>query len=180
VHGCEGDIRQHCSGPGQNATKIFLCLMAYEEQLSPTCREGVLEAAKSIKAGSEATDYSLSACETDVDEYCRNVRPGEGRVVGCIKANEPQVRKACIAALKETGMWERAKESVCRLIGIDEAEGCDAASNRFRLRCVIMRAKETCRPGDQAGAIWGLPQGAQSVVIRVDAVWVSSIQCAMQ
>lgn len=109
VRGCEGDISRHCSGPGQNATKVFMCLMAYEEQLSPTCRKGVLEAALSIKAGSEAIDYSLSACETDVDAYCRNVQPGKGRVVGCIRANESNVSKACISALKETGLWEYAK-----------------------------------------------------------------------
>ena len=86
-----------------------MCLMAYEEQLSPTCRKGVLEAAMSIKVGSEAIDYSLSACETDVDAYCDNVQPGEGRVVGCIKANESKVSKACIAALKETGIWEKTE-----------------------------------------------------------------------
>jgi hypothetical protein len=57
VRGCEEDIRQHCSGLGQNATKVFICLMTYEEQLSSTCRKGVLEAAISIKAGSEAIDY---------------------------------------------------------------------------------------------------------------------------
>lgn len=109
VRGCEGDISRHCSGLGQNATKVFMCLMAYEEQLSPTCRKGVLEAAMSIKVGSEAIDYSLSTCESDVDAYCRSVQPGEGRVVGCIKANESQVSKACISALKETGLWEHAK-----------------------------------------------------------------------
>jgi hypothetical protein len=105
VRGCEKDISQHCSGLGQNTTKVFMCLMAYEEELTPACREGVLEAAMSIKVGSEAIDYSLRACETDVDRYCRDVMPGEGRVVGCIKANESKVSKACIAALKEIGIW---------------------------------------------------------------------------
>lgn len=109
VRNCEKDISQHCSGLGQNATKVFMCLMAYEEQLTPACRKGVLEAALSIKVGSEAIDYSLRACETDVDGYCRDVMPGEGRVVGCIKANESKVSKACIAALKKTGIWEHVK-----------------------------------------------------------------------
>ena len=109
VRDCEADISQHCSGLGQIATKVFMCLMAYEEQLSPGCRQGVLEAAMFIKAGSEAIDYSLSACETDVDAYCRDVMPGEERVVGCIKANESKVSKACIAALKETGIWEKTE-----------------------------------------------------------------------
>ena len=62
-----------------------------------------------IKAGSEAIDYSLSACEPDVDAYCRDVQPGEERVLGCIKANESRVSKACIAALKDNGLWERGR-----------------------------------------------------------------------
>ena len=28
VRGCEGDISRHCSSLGQNATKVFMCLMA--------------------------------------------------------------------------------------------------------------------------------------------------------
>ena len=109
MHGCDADIRAHCLGLDQNATKVFMCLMAYEDQLSPVCRKGVLETAMTIKAGSEAIDYSLSACETDVDAYCHDVQPGEGRVLGCIKANEPSISKACMAALKDTGLWEHGR-----------------------------------------------------------------------
>ena len=106
IRACDGDIGAHCSGLDQNATKVFMCLMAYEDRLSPACRKGVLETAMTIKAGSEAIDYSLSACETDVDVYCRDVQPGEGRVLGCIKANESTISKSCITALKDTGLWE--------------------------------------------------------------------------
>jgi hypothetical protein len=109
VHGCDEDIKQHCSGLGDNAPKIFMCLAAYEEYLSPACREGILEAALSIKMGAEALDYSISACEADVDAHCREVQPGEGRIVSCIKANESRVSKECIAALKETGLWNLGK-----------------------------------------------------------------------
>jgi hypothetical protein len=109
VRGCDGDIKQHCSGLGENAPKVFMCLMAYEEHLSPACREGILEAALTIKMGAEALDYSISACEADVDTHCRDVQPGEGRIVGCIKANESRVSKECISALKETGLWNLGK-----------------------------------------------------------------------
>ena len=109
VHGCDEDIKQHCPGLGQNAPKIFMCLAAYEEQLNPECKEGILEAALSIKMGAEALDYSISACEADVDTHCREVQPGEGRLVSCIKANESKVSKECISALKETGLWDLGK-----------------------------------------------------------------------
>jgi hypothetical protein len=109
VQGCEEDIKQHCNGLGGNASKVFMCLMAYEDQLSPVCKDGILEAAMTIKMGAEALDYSITACEADADTHCRDVQPGEGRIVSCLKANESKVSKACVAALKETGLWELGK-----------------------------------------------------------------------
>jgi hypothetical protein len=109
MSGCKADIQKHCDDPGDKTLKVFMCLMANEEDLSPACREGVLEAAMTIKTGSESLDYSISACESDVEAHCRGVAPGDGRIVGCIKANESRVSNACIAALKQTGLWERGK-----------------------------------------------------------------------
>ena len=105
MSGCKDDIQKYCDDLGDKTLKVFMCLMACEEDLSPTCREGVLEVAITIKAGSEALDYSVNACESDVEAHCRGVQPGDGRIVGCIKANESRVSSECKAALKQTGLW---------------------------------------------------------------------------
>ena len=110
VSGCDEDIKQHCDGLGDNTDKVFMCLAAYEEHLSSQCKQGILEAALSIKMGAAALDYSISACEADADKYCLDVQPGEGRILNCIKANESSVSKECITALKETGLWELGKQ----------------------------------------------------------------------
>jgi len=109
VTGCDVDIKEHCDGLGDNTEKVFLCLAAYEEHLSTECKNGILEAALSIKMGAAAIDYSISACEADADKYCLDVQPGEGRLVSCIKSNESKVSMECISALKETGLWELGK-----------------------------------------------------------------------
>ena len=109
VHGCDEDIKQHCDGLGDNTDKVFMCLAAYEDHLSAKCKQGILEAALSLKMGAAALDYSISACEADADNYCLDVQPGEGRLVSCIKANESKVSMECIMALKETGLWELGK-----------------------------------------------------------------------
>ncbi len=110
VQGCEEDIKAHCDGLGNNTDKVFMCLAAYEDYLSTECREGILEAAMSIKMGAAALDYSVRACEADADKYCLDVQPGNGRLVGCIKANESSVSQECVTALKETGLWEQGKQ----------------------------------------------------------------------
>ena len=106
IRGCDNDIKQHCGGLNNNAGKIFMCLTAYEEQLSEKCKLGILEAAMSVRIGAAALSYSVASCEVDVDKHCIDVQPGEGRIVNCIKANETEVSKACITALKETGLWK--------------------------------------------------------------------------
>ena len=109
IRGCREDIQKHCDHPGDKTLKVFMCLMAYEEDLSPACRAGVLEAAMTIKAGSESLDYSINACERDVEAHCPGVQPGDGRIVGCLTANESRISNECIDALKQSGLWERGK-----------------------------------------------------------------------
>jgi hypothetical protein len=109
VQGCDDDIKKHCAGLGDNADKVFMCLAAYEDHLTPACKQGILEAALSVKMGAAALDYSIRACEADADEFCLDVQPGEGRMIGCIKANESKVSEECITALKETGLWDVGK-----------------------------------------------------------------------
>lgn len=59
VSGCDEDVKQHCDGLGDNADKVFMCLAAYEEHLSTECKQGILEAALSIKIGAAALDYLI-------------------------------------------------------------------------------------------------------------------------
>ncbi len=107
VKGCDQDIREHCPGLGKKSGKIFMCLAAYEDQLTPQCKQGVLEARLAIQTGRAAIEYSVSACEADADSFCLDVQPGEGRMLKCLKANEASLSEACTTALKRTGMWDR-------------------------------------------------------------------------
>ena len=52
-----------------------------------------------------AIDYSIKACEADADKFCLDVEPGGGRIVGCLRQNEPNLDRQCVTALKETGLW---------------------------------------------------------------------------
>ena len=105
VKGCHSDAKQFCPGLPEGSQKSFMCLMAYEDKLSNPCKLGIAEAAMALKMGVAAIDYSVGACEADADKYCLDVQPGEGRIVSCIRKHEAKVSKACITALKETGLW---------------------------------------------------------------------------
>jgi hypothetical protein len=106
VRGCDADIKQHCAGLGKNAQKVFMCLAAYEDQLSQQCKQGISEATQAIKTSAAALDYSLVACEADADKHCLAVEPGQGRMLRCIKANQSEISQQCLTALKDTGLWD--------------------------------------------------------------------------
>lgn len=105
LKGCDEDAAKYCPGLDPQGKRAFMCMMAYEESLSDTCKLGIVEAAMAIKQGMAAIEYSLMSCEADADKFCLAVQPGDGAIVNCLKANEAEVSAACTTALKETGIW---------------------------------------------------------------------------
>jgi len=106
ISGCEADEQLLCPGLPHNSRKSFMCLMAYEANLSNACALGIVEAAMTLEAGMMAIDHSIKACEADADKFCLEVQPGNGRIVQCLVKNEANLAEQCVTALKETGMWE--------------------------------------------------------------------------
>jgi hypothetical protein len=109
IQSCNADAAILCPGLPLNSQKSFMCLMAYEDNLSTECKLGFLEAAMALELGVLAIEHSIEACEVDADKHCLNVKPGEGRIISCLKKNKSKLDKKCTAALKETGLWEISK-----------------------------------------------------------------------
>lgn len=102
---CDADTAILCPGLPRGSQKSFMCLMAYEDNLSIACQLGIVEAAMALEQSMMALEYSIKACEADADKYCLDVEAGEGRIVSCLRKNEARLNKACTAALKESGLW---------------------------------------------------------------------------
>jgi hypothetical protein len=110
VKGCKADADKLCPGLATNSRKVFMCLAAYEDNLSESCKLGITEAMEALEKGMVAIDRSIRACQTDADAYCLDVEPGDGRIVGCLKKNESLLAKQCVTALKDTGLWDLGAE----------------------------------------------------------------------
>ncbi|HUN56316.1 MAG TPA: cysteine rich repeat-containing protein [Smithella sp.] len=35
------------------------------------------------------------ACKADVEKFCKGVKPGEGRIIACLKGNEDRLSQSC-------------------------------------------------------------------------------------
>ena len=49
--------------------------------------------------GEQMVDYPVTACETDIENYCSQVTPGNGRLLHCMAAHEDKFSGQCEYAL---------------------------------------------------------------------------------
>jgi len=56
-------------------------------------------AGTSPSAEETLVDYLLAACETDIENYCSQVTPGNGRLLHCMAAHEDKISGQCGYAL---------------------------------------------------------------------------------
>ncbi len=56
-------------------------------------------AGSSASAEETLVDYLLAACETDIESYCSQVTPGNGRLLHCMAAHEDKISGQCGYAL---------------------------------------------------------------------------------
>lgn len=64
------------------------------------CMTGAVLAAFFTTAGA-AQQGGQGACKADVEKLCKDVQPGEGRIIDCLKTHEKEVSPGCKAHVKE-------------------------------------------------------------------------------
>ena len=65
-----------------------------------------------LSAGLIAGNDALAVqgpCADDIAKYCKDVKPGDGRLARCIKENEKQLSPACRSSIEESK--KRVKEA---------------------------------------------------------------------
>ncbi len=87
---CKADYEKLCKDvkPGQG--RIAKCMKAHENELSPACRDKIDDDKEKSKA-------FVRSCKPDADKLCRGVKPGNGRIIRCLKQNESLLSVPCKA-----------------------------------------------------------------------------------
>lgn len=69
----------------------------------------ILALGKVIAADKGPVDAVLHGCKSELETFCRNVTPGEGRLLACLYAYEDQLSGRCDYALYDaSAQLERA------------------------------------------------------------------------
>jgi len=99
---CETDISKLCteicsSQPGQTCGGLVLqCLQEKQDNItSQTCQDEVFYY-ELMEVSDFRNDVILAeACRTDVETYCKDTEPGEGRVHACLRFNRDKISERC-------------------------------------------------------------------------------------
>jgi hypothetical protein len=85
---CKADIEKFCKDVKKGEGRIIKCLKEHQSELSPECK------ARGADLKAEAKDVR-KACKQDVENFCKDVRPGGGRILKCMKENEAKLSTEC-------------------------------------------------------------------------------------
>ena len=92
---CAADVRKLCGDVPIGGGRIQKCLQQHEAEVSEACRK------KLDDLGQEAKLLAV-VCRWDMSQFCSDVSPGAGRVVGCLKSHENQLSPECLKQLRST------------------------------------------------------------------------------
>jgi hypothetical protein len=101
---CNKELTTFCKGVKPGEGRILACLYAFEDQVSDQCEYAVYDAAIELEKAVAALKFAANQCASDLEKFCANVKPGEGRALACLSKNDKAVSQPCKDALKQTGL----------------------------------------------------------------------------
>jgi hypothetical protein len=102
--GCEKELTTYCKEVTPGEGRVLACLYAFEDKLSAKCEYALYDAASQLERAVAALSYAVNECRDDLQKFCSDTKPGQGRLLACLSKNEKSVTKRCKDALKETGL----------------------------------------------------------------------------
>jgi Cysteine rich repeat len=104
---CNKELTTFCKGVPQGEGRILACLYAFEDKVSDGCIYALYDGAEQLKQAVAALQFAAGQCKDDLQKFCANVQPGQGRALACIQKNQKNASQPCTDALKQTGLWKK-------------------------------------------------------------------------
>jgi Cysteine rich repeat len=98
---CAEDIAKYCKEVKAGGGRILKCLNEHKNELSVSCKAKLEESKKRLAEVRQA-------CRGDTQKFCKDVLPGEGRILKCLREHMQELSNACRKILETPE--EKAKE----------------------------------------------------------------------
>jgi hypothetical protein len=102
--GCDKELKSYCKDVTPGEGRVIACLYAFSDKLSPKCEYALYDAAAQLERALAQLTYVANECRTDLNSFCSDVKPGEGRLMNCMEKNEKKVSSRCKQAMKDVGL----------------------------------------------------------------------------
>jgi len=93
---CREDAKKFCGNEKPGGGRIAKCMKSHEAELSPACQSAMKQAEQRVKEIREE-------CEGDAKKFCQGIRPGQGRILACLKSHQAELAPACKAEFDRAG-----------------------------------------------------------------------------
>ena len=95
---CKSDIQKYCSDAQAGTPAMGKCMKDNMDQFSDTCKTQMKTAHNDMK---KMRENMKSACKSDVQKLCSDVKVGGGNIMKCLNDNESQLSTSCKTARDE-------------------------------------------------------------------------------
>jgi hypothetical protein len=85
---CSGDVAKFCKDVQQGEGRIAKCLKEHEKELSAPCKQHIAKMQQRLKE-------TAQACHDDALKFCKDVKPGERRILRCLKSHQNELSPEC-------------------------------------------------------------------------------------
>lgn len=93
---CKADVEKFCKEVKPGEGRIIRCLKENESQLSGECKQNLSQMKDTMKNKmTEKMKENREACKADVEEFCKDVQAGNGRILQCLKKHEEHISEKC-------------------------------------------------------------------------------------
>jgi hypothetical protein len=100
---CADDIEKHCKEIKPGGGRLLNCLQSHETELSASCRGKIGELQGIIKGCEQA-------CSGDIAQFCKDIQPGGGRIIKCLRGHDKELSSSCSLKLEMIGKRFTGKE----------------------------------------------------------------------
>ena len=87
---CAADAKKFCGEVKPGGGRIAKCMKSHQAELSPACQA-------EMKRVEERVEQVREECKADAEKFCKGIRPGQGRILACLKSHQAELAPACAA-----------------------------------------------------------------------------------
>jgi phage host-nuclease inhibitor protein Gam len=91
---CKADIEKFCKDIKPGEGRLQACIKSNEDRLTQQCKDHMVRE-------QEKTKEFIRACKDESKKFCKEIKPGQGRIVSCLKSHEAELSDTCKASLRK-------------------------------------------------------------------------------